>query len=76
MRIKVYHNYGGWATNDRRIFPGIYDIDDDALFGVGEYLVTNGHAEVVEEPEPELPAPTPPLKRKRGRPRKTKRTQT
>lgn len=42
--IEVLHNYGGKATNEKRIKPGVYDDDDEALFGLADYLVENGHA--------------------------------
>lgn len=43
--IRVLHNFGGAVTNEKRILPGVYEDDDERLFGVGEYLITNGHAE-------------------------------
>ncbi len=53
--VRVLHNYGGHVTNDRRIEPGLYSEDDPRLFGVGDYLIENGHAElagVLPDPEP------------------------
>jgi len=49
MRIKLNSYYIGWKTNERKIAPGIYDVNDDAIFGIADYLIRNGHAVVVEE---------------------------
>lgn len=55
MKIEVLHNYGGRNTNERRIPPGVYEADDERLFGLADYLVENGHAVVITEPEVEMP---------------------
>lgn len=44
--IRVLHNFGGHVTAERRIEPGLYSEDDPRLFGVGDYLLENGHAEL------------------------------
>lgn len=48
MRIRVLMNYGGFNTQERRIVPGEYDVNDPALFGAADYLVQHGHAVPVE----------------------------
>lgn len=61
--IRVLHNYGGHVTAERRIEPGVYSEDDPRLFGVGDYLIENGHAElagVLPDPEPVTEELTPP----------------
>lgn len=51
--IRVHHNYGGKLTGEQRIEAGDYAADDARLFGLADYLVTNGHAAVIEnEPPP------------------------
>ena len=47
MRIEVFNNYGGKPSNGERIEPGFYYEDDPALFGLSDYLVTNGHARYI-----------------------------
>ena len=61
--IRVLRNYGGHVTAERRIEPGLYPEDDPRLFGVGDYLIENGHAELageVPDPEPVADETTPP----------------
>ena len=58
--IRVLRNYGGHATNDQRIEPGVYSEDDPKVFGAGDYLIQNGHAElagVAADPQPIEPPP-------------------
>ena len=50
MKIRVKHTYTGWKTNERVIYPGLYDVDDARLFGAANYLIRNNHAVVVAEP--------------------------
>jgi len=59
MIINVLINYGGTNTQERRIKPGLYAIDDPALYGVGAYLLTTGQAVVVEVDPPPV-SPTEP----------------
>ena len=60
MKIRVKHTYTGWKTNERVIYPGLYDVDDARLFGAANYLVANNHAIVVADPEPVVvPEPEP-----------------
>lgn len=42
--INLLHDYGGRRTNELRIPPGLYKIDDPRLMGLGQYLVDSGHA--------------------------------
>ncbi len=65
QRIELLHNYGGEPTNFKRILPGEYDVDDEEIMGLAEYLVKNGHAKYIngvtvvdeaEEPQDEKPA--------------------
>ena len=49
MKIQVLHNYGGKLTKEQRILPAIYDATDERLFGLADYLVTNGHAIYVDK---------------------------
>jgi len=46
--IRVKDWYIGAAALGR-IAPGVYDSEDLALYGAGQYLVANGFAELVEE---------------------------
>lgn len=57
--IHVKVNYGGRITQERRILPGVYVLDDPRLFGVGQYLLDNGHAVAVVDPQA-IVIPTPP----------------
>ena len=60
MQIRVKHTYTGWKTNERVIYPGLYDVDDARLFGAANYLIRNNHAVVVADPEPVVvPEPEP-----------------
>lgn len=45
--IQVLMNYGGRLTEEKRIEPGVYDEGDPALFGLDDYLVKMGVAQVV-----------------------------
>lgn len=47
-QITVLKNFGGKETNERRIQPGVYDVNAPELFGLADYLVENGHAVVVK----------------------------
>jgi hypothetical protein len=47
--VRVLHDYGGTPTRERRIQPGVYLVDDPALFGIADYLVANGHAVYVQD---------------------------
>lgn len=51
MRIKVLTIYRGRPSKEQEIQPGEYDADDPRLFGLAAYLVKNGHAVVVSDPE-------------------------
>lgn len=43
--IEVLRVYGGRLTQGRHIQPGVYAVDDPALYGAAaDYLVKNGHA--------------------------------
>lgn len=60
--IRVLHNYGGALTNERRIAPGDYVDSDERLLGIADYLVENGHAEVIaESPSANDTAELPPV---------------
>lgn len=45
--IEVKENYGGRATNELRVLPGIYTEDDERLFGAVEAMLEVGVAKVV-----------------------------
>lgn len=64
-RIRVLHNWGGEPSAFRRVEAGEYDINDPRLFGLAEYLVTNGHAVAIEAEPPDDTAPLEPKPRKR-----------
>lgn len=49
--IDVFHDYSGRRTAERPIYAGVYDATDPALYSLAEYLVANGHARVMDEPE-------------------------
>jgi len=55
--IRVKDWYIGAAALGR-IAPGVYDSEDLALYGAGQYLVANGFAELVEEVVVEDETPT------------------
>lgn len=44
MRIYVTREFAGRLTDERRIYPGVYDLDAKELFSVGQYLLDNGFA--------------------------------
>ena len=48
MRIQVTREFAGKLTNERRIYPGVYALDAEELFGVGQYLLDNGFAVVAD----------------------------
>jgi len=48
MKIQVLINYGGVDTNGQRILPGVYDVNDAALFGVWRGLLERKQAIIVE----------------------------
>ncbi len=48
MRIQVKRSFSGRLTAERWIVAGEYDVDDPALFGLAQYLVDNGFADVVD----------------------------
>lgn len=52
MHIRVLRDFGGRLTNEQRILPGDYALDDPALLGVGQYLLDNGFAAALD-PIPE-----------------------
>lgn len=37
--LRVLTNYGGKPTNEQRILPGDYPVEDPRLFGLSDYLV-------------------------------------
>jgi hypothetical protein len=45
--IRVTTGYRGRLTNEQYIVPGVYTVDDPALFGLAQFLVDNGRAEVL-----------------------------
>ncbi len=49
MKIKILRNYGGTRTRERRILPGVYEAGDSALFGLEDYLLEIGEAQVVDD---------------------------
>lgn len=52
-QITVLKNFGGKETQERRILPGVYDVNAPELFGLADYLIENGHAvEVKSEAVP------------------------
>lgn len=58
MRIRVTREFGGRLTSEQRIYPGEYEMDAPALFGVGKYLLDNGFAEQIplDRQDPEFHA--------------------
>lgn len=60
-RIRVLKNWGGKPTNERRVLPGEYDIDDPRLFGAGLIIVNEGAAiaTVVVDEAPDKDADKP-----------------
>lgn len=54
MIIQVLHTYGGRLTKREKILPGVYDTEHNALYGIAQYLVDNGHAIQLAD---EYPAP-------------------
>lgn len=49
MRIQVLRDFAGKLTNEQRIYPGQYELGDDALFGAGQYLLDNGFAVISDD---------------------------
>lgn len=62
-KIRVLRNYGGRLTNEARILPGVYNSDDERLFGLAEYLVAEGYAVSVPAPKPEEAPPEAEVKK-------------
>ena len=50
MTIQVLNFYS--KRGGINIEAGVYEASDPALHGLADYLVTNGHAVVIEKPEP------------------------
>lgn len=46
-RIRVLYHYRGRLSNEQVIPPGDYDLLDEALLGLGSYLVSIGAAEQI-----------------------------
>lgn len=49
-RVRIFRNYGGRPTDDQRLQPGVYRVEDLARYMDGNlpaYLVANGHGEWV-----------------------------
>lgn len=62
MRIQVLRDYGGRRTNDQRILPGVYDVGDECLFGLEDYLVNDqGVAVFLDPPAEQTSEGAPPL---------------
>jgi hypothetical protein len=84
-KIELFRWYTGIRTQEQPIFPGIYNVNDKALYGLADYLVENGHARYLDDPTPieengsaildhdDIPVPKPKSKtgKPRGRPRKS-----
>lgn len=51
MRIKVNQTYTGRRSKEQTIFPGVYEVGDERLFGLAEYLVKDQRKAVYLEPE-------------------------
>lgn len=49
VKINVLYGYRGHKTKDVYLDKGIHGVTQD----VADYLIENGHAELVDEPEPE-----------------------
>jgi len=47
MHILLKRSFSGRLTAERWIMAGEYDADDPALFGLAQYLVDNGFADVL-----------------------------
>jgi hypothetical protein len=62
--IRVLRDFGGKETNEQRILPGDYAFDDEAILGLGDFLLSEGIAVELKSTEDE------PAKSKGGRPRK------
>lgn len=58
MKIQLLQHYRGRLTRNQVILSGIYELDDERLFGVGQYLLDNGFAVLVEDVAPRK-APQP-----------------
>ena len=60
MRIRVTREFAGRLTDEKRIYPGEYEMGAPELFGVGRYLLDNGFAVSVDAPAFEdAPSPAP-----------------
>jgi hypothetical protein len=46
MRIHLLHRYSGTLTNEKKMYPGEHDVTED----LANYLITNGHAVIVDMP--------------------------
>ena len=79
MLIHLDRDYRGAKTNEVPIMAGDYEIDEPALLGLGQYLLDNRHATIVEGDEPKAVVDEPvkpsgghtPLAKQQGRPRKS-----
>jgi hypothetical protein len=59
-KLLVRWGYRGAPSGERYIPAGEYDSEDEKLLGLWQYLVQNGHAEIIDEDEPvELPTDAP-----------------
>jgi hypothetical protein len=52
MKIQVLENYGGAATREYRVLPGVYEFDDPALMGAAQLLLDLGKAVEVKSSVP------------------------
>lgn len=55
MKIEVAKHWRGVASDLRRVFPGVYDIDDPRLWGAGQAMLEEGAAVVVAKDAPPVP---------------------
>jgi|SRR5579859_4298769 len=44
-RIQMIRAYTGVLSREEPVYPGVYAIDDPALYGNGQYFVDHGYAE-------------------------------
>lgn len=49
--IRLPHGYNGRLVNNQSVPPGDYHEDDPRLCGIADYLVANGFATRLSEPE-------------------------
>ena len=54
MKIRILYGYRGKQTQEQYLAPGVHDVEN----GLGQYLIDNAHAAIIEPPKRKAPVRT------------------